>query len=117
MHNIPRPGIRRADPIDKIKIDQSFVTDMTQVKCSASIVTAVIGLARSLGLKVIAKGVETNEQLEALREQGCDEAQESYSVPRCFLKSLRSYFVTGNQKTQSPKWRNDEPNSSKSRQP
>ena len=57
--------------IDKIKIDQSFVKD----EGAGNIVTAVINLARSLKLKVIAEGVETNEQLEILREQGCDEAQ------------------------------------------
>jgi EAL domain-containing protein (putative c-di-GMP-specific phosphodiesterase class I) len=61
----------RRFPIDKIKIDQSFVTD----ESAGSIVSAVIGLARSLKLKVIAEGVETKEQLEILREQLCDEAQ------------------------------------------
>ena len=61
----------RRFPIDKIKIDQSFVTD----ESAGSIVTAVIGLARSLKLKVIAEGVETEEQLGILREQLCDEAQ------------------------------------------
>jgi len=58
-------------PIDKIKIDQSFVAD----ESAGSIVTAVIALARSLTLKVIAEGVQTREQLEILREQQCDEAQ------------------------------------------
>ena len=58
-------------PIDKIKIDQSFVKDEN----AGHIVTAVIGLARGFKLKVIAEGVETKEQLELLREQGCDEAQ------------------------------------------
>ena len=61
----------RRFPIDKIKIDQSFVKD----ESAGSIVTAIIGLARSLKLKVIAEGVQTKEQLELLREQGCDEAQ------------------------------------------
>ena len=61
----------RRFPIDKLKIDQSFVRDSG----AGGIVTAVIGLARSLKLKVIAEGVETKEQLEMLREQHCDEAQ------------------------------------------
>jgi len=65
----------RRFPIDKIKIDQSFVTDVIQIASAGSIVTAIIGLARSLKLRVIAEGVETTEQLEILREQGCDEAQ------------------------------------------
>jgi len=57
--------------IDRIKIDQSFVRD----EGAGNIVTAVINLARSLNLKVIAEGVETKEQLEILRRQQCDEAQ------------------------------------------
>jgi diguanylate cyclase (GGDEF)-like protein/PAS domain S-box-containing protein len=61
----------RRFPIDKIKIDQSFVKDQS----AGSIVTAIISLARNLKLKVIAEGVETKEQLELLREQGCNEAQ------------------------------------------
>jgi EAL domain-containing protein (putative c-di-GMP-specific phosphodiesterase class I) len=65
----------RRFPIDKIKIDQSFVSDVTQDESAASIVTAVIALARSLKLKVIAEGVEAKEQLELLREQRCDHAQ------------------------------------------
>jgi diguanylate cyclase (GGDEF)-like protein len=65
----------RRFPIDKIKIDQSFVRAARQDEGSASIVTAIIALARSLKLKVIAEGVETSEQLEMLSAQGCDEAQ------------------------------------------
>ena len=61
----------RRFPIDKIKIDQSFVRDEN----AGSIVLAVISLAQSLKVKVIAEGVETSEQLEILREQHCDEAQ------------------------------------------
>jgi diguanylate cyclase (GGDEF)-like protein len=64
-------GYLRRFPIDKIKIDQSFVTD----ESAGGIVTAIIGLARSLKLKAIAEGVQTNQQLEILREQHCDEAQ------------------------------------------
>jgi EAL domain-containing protein (putative c-di-GMP-specific phosphodiesterase class I) len=65
----------RRFPIDKLKIDQSFVSDVTQSESAASIVTGVIRLAQSLKLKVIAEGVQTKEQLELLREQRCDEAQ------------------------------------------
>jgi diguanylate cyclase (GGDEF)-like protein/PAS domain S-box-containing protein len=61
----------RRFPIDKIKIDQSFVADENGM----GIVNAVIGIARSLNLKVIAEGVETDEQLRALRELHCDQAQ------------------------------------------
>jgi diguanylate cyclase (GGDEF)-like protein/PAS domain S-box-containing protein len=65
----------RRFPIHKIKIDRSFVTDATHNESAGSLVRGIIGLARSLRLKVIAEGVETREQLEALREQRCDEAQ------------------------------------------
>jgi diguanylate cyclase (GGDEF)-like protein/PAS domain S-box-containing protein len=65
----------RRFPIDKIKIDQSFVSDVTEDENAASIVNAIIGLARSLKLKVIAEGVQTKEQLELLRAQRCDQAQ------------------------------------------
>ena len=62
-------------PVDKIKIDQSFVRDMMTHESAGSIVTAIIALARSLKLKVTAEGVETKEQLRILRAQDCDEAQ------------------------------------------
>jgi diguanylate cyclase (GGDEF)-like protein len=65
----------RRFPIDKIKIDQTFVRAARQDESAGSIVTAIIGLARSLKLKVIAEGVETREELEILGNQGCDEAQ------------------------------------------
>jgi len=65
----------RRFPLSKIKIDQSFVADATQDEGAASIVTAVISLARSLKLKVIAEGVQTVEQLQMLRAQRCDQAQ------------------------------------------
>jgi diguanylate cyclase (GGDEF)-like protein/PAS domain S-box-containing protein len=65
----------RRFPIHKIKIDQSFVADLLKDESAGNIVTAVIGLARSLKLKVIAEGVQQKEQLEILRAQGCDEAQ------------------------------------------
>jgi diguanylate cyclase (GGDEF)-like protein/PAS domain S-box-containing protein len=65
----------RRFPIDKIKIDQSFMRAARHDEGAAGIVTAIIALARGLKLKVIAEGVETREQLEILRVQGCDEAQ------------------------------------------
>ena len=65
----------RRFPIGKIKIDQSFVRDVTNDEGAASVVTAIIGLARSLKLEAIAEGVETKEQLELLRQKGCDKAQ------------------------------------------
>lgn len=70
-------------PFDKIKIDQSFVRGITAQKDSLQIVRAIIGLGRSLGMAVNAEGVETLEQLNVLRLEGCGEIQGYYfSRPR-----------------------------------
>jgi len=68
----------RRFPIDVLKIDQSFVNELTTDADAAAIVVAVISLAHSLRLRVIAEGVETAEQLDYLRARGCDEAQGYY---------------------------------------
>ncbi len=62
-------------PVDTLKIDQTFVQRLDQPGEDASIVTAVVGLAKALRLKTIAEGVETPAQLAALHELGVDEAQ------------------------------------------
>jgi diguanylate cyclase (GGDEF)-like protein len=62
-------------PFDKIKIDQSFVSNVNRNPQSAAIIRAVIGLGRGLNLPVVAEGVETNEQLAFLTREACDEVQ------------------------------------------
>jgi diguanylate cyclase (GGDEF)-like protein len=62
-------------PIDTLKIDKSFVQDVTTDPDSAAIIGAIIGMAKSLKQQVIAEGVETREQFEFLRWQGCDGIQ------------------------------------------
>ncbi|HEX2205495.1 MAG TPA: PAS domain S-box protein [Longimicrobium sp.] len=62
-------------PIDELKIDRSFVSRMEHDARSAQLVEAIVGLARTLGVSVVAEGVETPGQLEALRALGCDYAQ------------------------------------------
>ena len=62
-------------PFDKVKIDQSFIRDMTTKREARAIVRAVIGLAHGMGMKVAGEGVESQDQLDALAAEGCDLAQ------------------------------------------
>ena len=62
-------------PFDKIKIDQSFVRNLTGTGESVAIIRAVTGLSRSLGIETVAEGVETHEQLTLLRSEACTEVQ------------------------------------------
>ena len=62
-------------PVDKLKIDRSFVLDLHQSADSLAMVRAIIAMAHSLRLEVIAEGVEHAPQLEALRAAGCDHIQ------------------------------------------
>jgi diguanylate cyclase (GGDEF)-like protein/PAS domain S-box-containing protein len=65
----------RMFPVDALKIDQSFVRQITSAPQDTTIVTAIISMGRSLKLRVVAEGVETREELEFLRARQCDEAQ------------------------------------------
>ena len=68
-------------PIDKVKIDRSFVHDLPANRDSAAISRAIIQMGRSLGLAVMAEGVETKAQCEFLATQGCDELQGLWISP------------------------------------
>lgn len=65
----------RQFPFDKVKIDRSFIADMLHNGQARSIVEAIISLGRGLNLEVVAEGVETEEQLDQLRQQGCTQVQ------------------------------------------
>lgn len=71
-------GYLKRFPVDKLKIDRSFVTDLTEGSSDAAIVTTITSMARHLKLKVTAEGVENDDQLRFLRERNCEEAQGYY---------------------------------------
>jgi diguanylate cyclase (GGDEF)-like protein len=71
----------RRFPIDKLKIDRGFITELMTRADDASIVRAIISLAHSLRLKVVAEGVETVEQLDFLKSMGCDQYQGYHFSP------------------------------------
>ncbi|SEB85558.1 PAS domain S-box-containing protein/diguanylate cyclase (GGDEF) domain-containing protein [Rhizobiales bacterium GAS188] len=81
----------RSFPFDKIKIDQSFIKDLTTTGGSGAIVRAVTSLGRSLGMRTTAEGVETSEQLAWIRKEGCNEAQGylfSKPVPQSGIRAV-----------------------------
>lgn len=71
----------RRFPIDKLKIDRGFISEVMSRSEDASIVRAIVSLAHSLKLKVVAEGVETIEQLNFLKELGCDQYQGFHFSP------------------------------------
>ena len=83
-------GYLRRFPLDSIKIDRSFVTDLAAEPDDATIVRTVIAMAHALDLEVVAEGVETEGQLDFLREQRCDRVQGFYfsqAIPRTALEA------------------------------
>ena len=84
----------RKFPIDALKIDQSFVRQITSAPDDSTIVTAVISMGRSLKLRVVAEGVETQGELAFLRARQCDEAQGFYFsrpvLPQQFANLLKN---------------------------
>jgi diguanylate cyclase (GGDEF)-like protein len=81
-------------PLDTLKIDRAFVNDITVDADDATIVRAIIGLGHNLNLKLVAEGVETQEQLKFLRQEGCDLVQGylmSKAIPAdAFMALLRA---------------------------
>jgi len=81
----------RSFPISAIKIDQSFVRDVSQKQSTLPIITAIIGIARGFGLHLVAEGIETAAQMKILSNLGCDEMQGylfSRPVPAADVKEL-----------------------------
>jgi diguanylate cyclase (GGDEF)-like protein len=90
----------RSFPFDKIKIDRCFVADLSgESEDALAILRAVAGLGRSLGIATTAEGVETKEQLERVREEGCTEMQGYFfSRPRP-IEEIERLFLTQAEKT------------------
>jgi diguanylate cyclase (GGDEF)-like protein/PAS domain S-box-containing protein len=88
-------GYLRRFPLDTIKIDRSFVTDLAQEPEDATIVRTVIAMAHALDLEVIAEGVETADQLAFLRSERCDRVQGFYFSQAVPLATLETYIIQG----------------------
>jgi EAL domain-containing protein (putative c-di-GMP-specific phosphodiesterase class I) len=82
-------------PLDVIKIDRAFIRDVTTDPDDATIAVAMIKLAHSLGLKVVAEGVETRAQLDFLIKHGCDEMQGFYFSRPLPLESASQALIKG----------------------
>ncbi|HQT26738.1 MAG TPA: GGDEF domain-containing phosphodiesterase, partial [Burkholderiales bacterium] len=83
-------GYLKRYPIGQIKIDQSFVRDMTTDKGDAALITAIIAMGHSLGMTVVAEGMETEEQLAFLSDRNCDQGQGFHiGVPMPFDSLMR----------------------------
>jgi EAL domain-containing protein (putative c-di-GMP-specific phosphodiesterase class I) len=85
----------RRFPIDTLKIDQSFIRQITTAPDQTTIVTAVIGMGRSLNLRVVAEGLETRQELAFLQAHRCDEAQGYYFSRPIPAEQFVALFATG----------------------
>jgi diguanylate cyclase (GGDEF)-like protein len=79
-------------PVHKLKIDRSFILDMCQSEESLAMVKAIIAMAHTLHMKVIAEGVETADQIAALRDAGCDQIQGFYYSPPLTAAECAAYL-------------------------
>jgi diguanylate cyclase (GGDEF)-like protein len=95
----------RRFPIDKLKIDRSFINNLMTSAVDASIVRAIISLAHGLRLKVVAEGVETSDQLAYLQKLGCDQYQGFYFSPPLTATAIEDMMRAGGE---DGSWTEDE---------
>lgn len=77
-------------PIDTLKIDRSFVCDIPRDPDDMAIAATIIAMARTLRMRVVAEGIETDEQLAFLREQGCEMGQGFLFSPAISAEAFRT---------------------------
>lgn len=82
-------------PIQKLKIDRSFINDVATDSNDAAIAKSIISLAHNMGLKVLAEGVEDKHQMEWLRARGCDQAQGYYYSQPISARQMEQHLVNG----------------------
>jgi len=88
-------GYLKRFPIDKLKVDRSFVSNITTDSDHAAITDAIIAMAHSLRFKVVAEGVETAEQFAHLCQRGCDELQGYFFGKPMTAEELQTLLVAG----------------------
>ncbi|HEY0635732.1 MAG TPA: EAL domain-containing protein [Gammaproteobacteria bacterium] len=86
-------------PADVLKIDRSFVRDLPEDRDNVGLVEAIVAMAKSLGLKLVAEGVETHEQLAFLHSLGVDMVQGYYYSPALTADQFRAYVLINNSST------------------
>jgi EAL domain-containing protein (putative c-di-GMP-specific phosphodiesterase class I) len=89
-------------PIDCLKIDRSFISRIHEHGHDAAITQAVISLAHSLRLRVIAEGIETVDQLEFLRSHGCNQGQGYLFSPAVGVEAMKPLLAAGSLKPKAP---------------
>src|SRR6202046_1362446 len=90
-----RGGPPASFPVDRIKLAQEFIVDLATDPRHAAIVQAAIGLARLLGIDMIAEGVETEQQLDLLKSWGCRSAQGFYFAKPMSLEDITPLLRQG----------------------
>ena len=90
-------------PLDILKIDRSFIRDIPGDRDNESIAAAIIAMAHSLNLEVIAEGVETENQLAFVRDHGCDAVQGFIFSPALPAEEIKEYLGNGKRKAERRK--------------